>query len=154
MAAAALARMVEHAGVSVTLVESDEIGTVGVGEATVPFLRTFNGLLEIDEDDFIRHTQGTFKLGIEFVDWSSRGRRYIHPFGVYGVDQKAIRFHQFWLKLRQIGDAHAGDLADYNFCTLAARMNRFTRPRGGVGISALCVPLRRGTLCGLSAPLQ
>jgi tryptophan halogenase len=131
MAAAALARMIEHAGVSVTLVESDEIGTVGVGEATVPFIRTFNGLLEIDEDDFIRQTQGTFKLGIEFVDWSSRGSRYIHPFGGYGVDLQAIRFHQFWLKLRQIGDPDADTLERYNLCAVAARMNRFMRPRGG-----------------------
>ena len=131
MAAAALARMIEHAGVSVALIESDEIGTVGVGEATVPFIRTFNSLLGLDENDFIRHTQGTFKLGIEFVDWSSRGSRYVHPFGVFGVDLQAIRFHQFWLKLRQMGDPEAGNLEDHNLCAVAGRMNRFMRPKGG-----------------------
>src|SRR5579862_6065763 len=83
MAAAALSRMIEHAGVSVILIESDERDTVGVAEAATPSIRTFNQLLELDENDFIRHTQGTFRLGTEFVDWHSRGSRYIHPCGLY-----------------------------------------------------------------------
>jgi tryptophan halogenase len=131
MSAAALARMIEHAGVSVTLIESDEIGTVGVGEATIPSIRTFNKMLELNEDDFVRNTQGTFKLGIEFVDWYRPGSRYLHPFGTYGVDLQGIRFHQFWLKLRQLGDAGLGDIGAYNLCTTAAHLNRFMRPQGG-----------------------
>ncbi|MDB6100543.1 MAG: tryptophan 7-halogenase, partial [Gammaproteobacteria bacterium] len=133
MSAAALARLIPHAGVSVTLIESDEIGTVGVGEATIPSIRTYNGLLGLDENDFVRNTQGTFKLGIEFVDWHRQGSRYIHPFGVYGVDLQAIKFHQFWLKLSQLGDTGVGELGDYNLCTVAAAENRFMRPEGGPG---------------------
>ncbi|MFL6604672.1 MAG: tryptophan 7-halogenase [Steroidobacteraceae bacterium] len=127
MCAAALARMIEHAGVSVTLIESDEIGTVGVGEATIPSIRTFNALLGLDENDFLRGTQGTFKLGIEFVDWYRQGSRYIHPFGTYGRDLNAIRFHQLWLKLKQLGDTGLGNLGEFNLSTMAATLNRFTR---------------------------
>jgi tryptophan halogenase len=131
MSAAALARMIEHAGVSVTLIESDDIGTVGVGEATIPSIRTFNAMLGLDENDFVANTQGTFKLGIEFVDWYRQGSRYIHPFGTYGVDFQGIRFHQFWLKLKRRGEASLGDISEFNLCTTAAVLNRFMRPKGG-----------------------
>jgi len=133
MSAAALARMIQHAGVSVTLIESEEIDTVGMGEATIPSLHAFNSLLELDENDFVRQTQGTFKLGVEFVDWRARGSRYLHPFGAHGMDLQAIKFHQFWLRLRHFGERGAGELAEHNLCSVAAKLNRFTRPAGRSG---------------------
>ena len=125
MAAAALSRLCPT-GVDVTLVESDEIGTIGVGEATIPPIRTFNAMLGIDENEFVRRTQGTFKLGIEFVDWLRPGSRYLHPFGTFGADMAGVNFHQFWLKHRASGDFPA--LEDFNLCAVAARLGRFQKP--------------------------
>ncbi len=130
MTAAALCRVIEHSGVSVTLVESEKIGTVRVGEATIPSIRTFNALLGIDENELLRQTEGTFKLGIEFVDWGHLGDRYLHPFGEYGADIQALKFHQLWLKLHQVGDPDIGGLGAYNICVAAAKLNRFARPYG------------------------
>ena len=104
MAAAALSRLT-RTGVQVTLVESDAIATVGVGEATIPPIRNFNGLLGIDENDFLAKTQGTIKLGIEFVDWTREGDRYVHPFGEFGFDIEGVKFYQFWRKLYESGAA-------------------------------------------------
>ena len=130
MTAAALCRMIKNSGVSVTLVESEQIGTVRVGEATIPSIRTFHSLLGIDENDLLRQTEGTFKLGIEFIDWGRLGDRYLHPFGEYGADIQALKFHQLWLKLRSLGDSELGDLGAYNICVAAAKSNRFARPNG------------------------
>jgi tryptophan halogenase len=136
MAAAALARMAPP-DLSVTLVESDEIGTIGVGEATIPTLANFNAFLGVDEDDFVRQTQATFKLGIEFVDWNRVGERYLHPFGVHGHPTPEFKFHQLWLRLvHWAGDdpgrrALVGDLGDYNVSAVAARLGRFSRPQAG-----------------------
>lgn len=124
MAAAGMARMLDRHQVAITLIESDEIGTIGVGEATIPTLQTFNTLLGIDEADFLRKTQGTFKLGIEFTDWGQKGDRYIHPFGASGRDRPEVQFHQMWLKLCTI-TPEIGEIGDYNVTLMAARMNRF-----------------------------
>jgi tryptophan halogenase len=134
MCAAAMARIVPP-GVEVSLVESDEIGVIGVGEATIPTLSSFNAFLGLDEDDFVRRTQGTFKLGIEFVDWDRLGGRYFHPFGFHGRDTVEFKFPALWLRLEQAGRsdpaiaALAGEIGDYNLCTVAARLGRFARPQ-------------------------
>ncbi|HEU4670189.1 MAG TPA: tryptophan halogenase family protein [Dyella sp.] len=122
MAAAAFARVLGPA-CTIRLVESEEIGTVGVGEATVPHLKLFNNLLEIDETEFVRQTQGTFKLGIQFNDWGRVGESYIHGFGELGHDLGLLPFHQCWVRARQLG--FAGDLGDYSINTLAAPRGRF-----------------------------
>jgi tryptophan halogenase len=128
MCAAALSRLVKHAGVSVMLVESDEIGTVGVGEATIPSIMTFNAMLGIDENDFLRQTQGTFKLGIQFVDWGALHERYIHPFGKTGLDFQGVGFHQYWLRATQLNGSSAGRFEDYSLSATAALRQKFKRP--------------------------
>lgn len=108
-----------------TLIESEQIGTVGVGEATIPAIKKYNELLGLDENDFMRMTQGSFKLGIQFVDWGRLGESYIHGFGVIGRELEWLRTHQYWLKMRQMGKA--GDLADLSINTAAALENKFMR---------------------------
>ena len=124
MTAAALARVMGPR-LTITLVESTEIGIVGVGEATIPAIGQFNRMLKIDEDDFLRNTQGTIKLGIEFVDWWEKGQSYMHAFGPVGRDLAYIPFHQYWLRDQAAGTA--GSLWDYSFNWLAARESRFAR---------------------------
>ena len=126
MTAAALSHKLKGLPVSICLVESDEIGTVGVGEATLPAIRSFNNALGIEEAPFMRATEATYKLGIEFCNWGKIGDRYIHPFGDYGVNFAEIPFYQYWLKLRQMGEAHRLD--DYSYPILAAEMGRFRHP--------------------------
>ncbi|QQQ18813.1 tryptophan 7-halogenase [Brevundimonas vitis] len=125
MTAAALAHVLRGT-VKIELVESEAIGTVGVGEATIPPILLFNALLGIDEDEFVRETQATYKLGIQFRDWFRKGHEYFHPFGHYGTRVDAAPFHQYWLRLNQAGLDDSLD--DYSVTTVAARMGRFARP--------------------------
>ncbi len=125
MTAAALAHAIEgHA--RITLVESEEIGTVGVGEATIPPLQFFNKVLGIKEKDFVQATQASFKLGIDFVNWGSAGHRYFHQFGEFGVNIKGVSFHQLWLRMRANG--HPWPISDYAPAYIAAMQMRFLPP--------------------------
>ncbi|WP_307120154.1 tryptophan halogenase family protein [Sphingomonas kyeonggiensis] len=125
MAAAALAHKFAGTHLAITLVESAEIGTVGVGEATIPHIRHFNATLGIDEADFLAATKGTYKLGIEFVDWGRKGDSYIHPFAAFGEPVDGVPFHHQWLATEG-----AGAFEDYSLPIQAARRGRFRRPDG------------------------
>jgi tryptophan halogenase len=120
--AAALAKLLQPL-LDVALIESDEIGTVGVGESTIPTARTFHHLLGIDERDFMRATGSSFKLGIAFEDWARIGDRYFHAFGTVGRSTWMADFHHIWLAAREQG--LAGELGDYCFELQAAAAQRF-----------------------------
>lgn len=126
MAAAGLSRLITDKDISISLIESEAIGTVGVGEATIPHISYFNNLLGLDENEFVKKTNATFKLGIEFVDWGQKGERYIHPFGDYGLPMDGIRFHHFWHRYNRVGKSHSLD--DYCLQILAAQEGKFQRP--------------------------
>lgn len=104
MSAAALGKLLPKNTYNISLVESDQISTVGVGEATLPHLRFFNQRLGIDEREFMRATQATFKVGIEFSNWGQQGDAYIHPFGDYGNKINNVSFHHYWLKQKSMGE--------------------------------------------------
>lgn len=128
MAAAAMSRYFNDGNRSITVIESDAIGTVGVGEATIPPIRNFNAMLDIDEKTFLRATRGTFKLGIEFVNWGKIGDRYFHPFGQHGRDLHGIQFHQLYLRELARSGINVGSIADYSMSSIAASLGRFGRP--------------------------
>ena len=134
MTAAALSKVLKGR-YDITLIESDEISTIGVGEATIPMISLFNRMLDFDEDEFVRETQASFKLGIEFVNWARLGDRYIHGFGVIGQDNWTVDFHQYWLKQYQAGKA--SELERYSINTMACLQNKFMRPRADMPNSPL-----------------
>lgn len=112
----------------ITLIESNEIGIVGVGEATIPPIRVFNQTLGISEAEFLQRTNGTFKLGIEFVNWGSNGSRYFHPFGTYGRQFDTVSMHHYWLSAYQQGKAKSLD--EYAMAWHLARNGKFIHPSG------------------------
>ena len=125
MTAAALSNAIRR-DCSITLIESEAIGTVGVGEATIPPIKTFNATLGIDENTFIKATQGSFKLGIEFVNWGKLNHRYFHPFGTHGRDFDFVPLHQYWLNARATGGAP--ELDDLCMAWAAAKRGKFAQP--------------------------
>ena len=124
MTAAALSKVLTRS-YSIRLVESEDIGTIGVGEATIPMIKLYNTALDLDENQFVRETMGSFKLGIEFVNWGRLGDSYIHGFGKIGQDLGLVPFYQYWLKMHQAGKATPLD--DYSINTYAARHHKFMR---------------------------
>ncbi|MDE3009383.1 MAG: tryptophan 7-halogenase [Pseudomonadota bacterium] len=125
MTAAALCANIQRE-CTITLVESDEIGIVGVGEATIPPIRQFNDMLGLDENEFLRRTQGSFKLGIQFVNWGRQGHRYFHPFGAYGRPFDLVQIQHYWQRAARAG--HAGAFEEYCMAWAAAKEGRFDRP--------------------------
>lgn len=126
MTAAALARLLPN-HCDVTLVESEAIGIVGVGEATLPHIKAFNDRLGIEEAEFMAATRATFKLGIEFRDWGRVGDRYLHPFARFGRDVADVGFHHFWVRATHEGLSD-GDFQDYSLPVAMSRHNRFAHP--------------------------
>jgi tryptophan halogenase len=126
MTAAALSKAVDGQSCAIALVESDAIGTIGVGEATIPTIHWFNQIVGIDEKEFMRETKATFKLGIEFRNWAKENHSYIHPFGRYGFPNDGISFQHRWIKARLEG--LDDDFEDYSLNTVAARAGKFEFP--------------------------
>jgi len=125
MTAATIVRQLPTAA-AVRLIESEEIGIVGVGEATLPHIRHFVEMLGLDEAEFMKATHATFKLGIDFHDFGAIGTSYLHPFGVFGSPLRGVPFHHYWLKLRSKGEG--SDLFDYSVANIMSAQKRFAAP--------------------------
>ena len=126
MTAAALAKVNSPPQFTITLIESDDIGTIGVGEATIPTIHWFNRLVELSEADLVRETRATCKLGIEFVDWNGGGSRYFHPFGRYGGPHDGSMFFHRWIRANLAGEARPHP--HYSLSTQAALAGKFAPP--------------------------
>ncbi|MGA1073289.1 MAG: tryptophan halogenase family protein, partial [Pseudohongiellaceae bacterium] len=123
-AAALLVRTLGNV-ISVTLVESDDIGIVGVGEATIPPIINFNNALGIEESDFLKATQGSIKLGIQFENWGQVGDSYMHAFGNVGKDFAFCSFHNYWLRSQQEGIS--SNFWDFSLNYQTAKRNKFAK---------------------------
>lgn len=128
MLAAALSKLQGKDRYDITLIESEAIGSIGVGEATIPNIQLYTGFLGIDEGDFLQKTQGTYKLGIKFIDWTRKGESYFHPFGGIGAPLNGIDFIHYWLRHRE--EDGCQDFGLFNVETLAARENKCSRMEG------------------------
>ncbi len=130
MSAAAFASQLPSEHYQITLVESADIGTVSVGEATIPGILEFNQMLGINEAEFLSYTKGSFKLGILFRDWYQKGHQYMHPFGPYGVNIQGVPFHHYLLKdfIGSTPDTPE-DLSPYSIEYFSALNNKFSHPQ-------------------------
>ena len=135
MAAAALSQVTET---PIVLIESEDIGTVGVGEATIPQIRTFNRALGIDEREFLCATKGTFKLGIRFVGWNGEGSDYLHAFGAVGRHSGILPFHHYWLRSQALGMANA--FGSFSLNDGAARAGKMAMPGSGLPARGVNMP--------------
>ncbi|MES1189891.1 MAG: tryptophan halogenase family protein [Steroidobacter sp.] len=129
MTASILARILAACGCNITVVESADIGTVGVGEATIPPIIDFLNLLSINQRDFVNHTQATYKLGIKFTGWQAPGHSYWHPFGTFGMDINARPFYHAWQKAR--ADGLTPGFNDFSLCAALGDQNKFRFPDNG-----------------------
>jgi tryptophan halogenase len=125
MCAAALGKILKDRYCEIQLIESEDIGTVGVGEATIPQILLYNDLIGLDENEFLKKTQGTFKLGIQFTDWDKIGSSYYHAFGEVGKNMEGVQFYHYWLKMRALGKA--APLDEYTLTSIASTERRFMR---------------------------
>jgi tryptophan halogenase len=135
MTAATLSQSFPHLRGQIRLIESEEIGTIGVGEATIPPIMDYIGTHGIDENDVVRKTQATYKLGIEFRDWTRQGHSYIHPFGPTGLPKGGVPFYSYWHKCALAGAV--APLDEYSLQAVAARQHKFMRPVPGKQLSPL-----------------
>jgi tryptophan halogenase len=144
MAAASLSKFLKNLNCSIRLVESEQIGIVGVGEATIPPIMDFIRGLGVDENDLIRNTRATFKLGIEFKDWTRIGHSYMHPFGQTGFSMGPLAFSAYWLKA--LRESKAARLEEYSLQAVAAYAGKFMREFSGrrnhLCPALRCVPVR------------